>query len=241
MVRTQPHRQLSDLEEIAPNRFMIYNPHAAAILKSEGTITGRLFALTTWRREGLLGRLRDRGFHVLTLNDQMEALPRLPPPPPIGGTGWRSLARSIEQISTFDLRKLRWRTVTPEVRNDVEGVVLYAGWVVRRRKGRGAASYYLALAERGGSIGLRPLDEVTAILTGYAQALLHDDRPLIAEQHGERIDIRQIELPLPYRVLLERIATPTAFGWSVQHRWWPLVAELFLRLGMRFTIEHSET
>ena len=53
-----------DLEEIAPNRFLVHNVRATGLLKGEGSIDGRLFELTTWRREGLLGRLllARRGF-----------------------------------------------------------------------------------------------------------------------------------------------------------------------------------
>src|SRR5258705_8288105 len=88
-----------DLEEIAPNRFMIHTQRTQALLSDEGTITGRLFELTTWRREGLLARLRERGFRVRTLADMTAALPAPPPPPPIGGAGWRPPARAVQPLS----------------------------------------------------------------------------------------------------------------------------------------------
>src|SRR3954469_16735395 len=94
----QPRRSAVDLEEIAPNRFLIHTPRINALIKGEGDITGRLFELTSWRREGLIVRLRERGLGVRTLDDRLAKLPGPPPAPPIGGPGWRPLSSQIEQI-----------------------------------------------------------------------------------------------------------------------------------------------
>lgn len=56
-----------DIDEIAPGRFMVRDPRANTLLKREGDLEGRLFTLRSWRREGLLARLRERGFRVRTL------------------------------------------------------------------------------------------------------------------------------------------------------------------------------
>jgi hypothetical protein len=246
MARSAKQRRPSvDLEEIAPNRFLVHNQRTSALLKGEGTLAGRLFDLTTWRRDGLIARLRERGFYVRTLADRLDALPEPPPPPPIGGPGWRPLAGQIEQISHFDLRRLRWHPLAPETRDGVAGVVVYDGWVLRRRKGRGASSYYLAFKERSGGIGLRPLDETSAILAGYAQALALDPRPLMAErrpaasagQAGFWLLLPDVELPPPYRAILESIAEESEEGPLVDQRGWPLAQELFGRLGVRLTVE----
>ena len=241
MVRShkQTRRAAIDLEEITPNRFLVHNVNAKGVLKGEGTFEGRLFELTTWRREGLLARLRERGFRVRTLVDELGGLPDPPAPPSIGGLGWRPLTSPIEQISNFDLRNLRWHPLTPEVRDGEAGVSVYAGWVLRRRKGRGAGSYYLALAERDGGIGLQSLDETTAILTGYAQAMAFDDRPLVVEQHGDHVRLPDVELPPPHRAVLLRIARRTGAGLEVDRRGWPLAQELFLRLGVRLRVEEA--
>jgi hypothetical protein len=206
------------------------------LLKGEGTFSGRLFELTTWRREGLFARLRERGFKVRTLADLVAALPAPPAPPPIGGPGWRPLSSAIEQISHFDLRNLRWHPLELESRDGASGVTIYDGWPLRRRKGRGAASFYLAARERGGGIGLRPLDETEAILVGYAQALAHDDRPLVAERHGDLIQLPDVELPPAYRAVLRRIAPPDDAVVLVDERGWPLARDAFSRLGVRLTI-----
>src|SRR5262245_33377616 len=120
----QSRRPPADLEEIAPNRFLVHNARANALLKSEGTIAGRLFELTTWRRDGLIARLRDRGFEVRTLADRLESLPSPPAPPPLGGPGWRPLASAIEHFSHFDLRRLRWHPLAPEARDGTSGVTI---------------------------------------------------------------------------------------------------------------------
>jgi hypothetical protein len=240
----QPRRPSVDLEEIAPNRFLVHSPRANALLKGEGSLEGRLFDLTTWRRAGLIARLRERGFGVRTLADRLDALPEPPPPPPIGGPGWRPLTSPIEQISHFDLRRLRWHPLAPENRAGVVGVAVYDGWVLRRRKGRGGASYYLAFKERGGGIGLRPLNETAAILAGYAQALALDPRPLLAEQRpatnagqsGDRLLLPDVELPPPYRAILESITENSGEGPLVDERSWPLAQELFGRLGVSLTV-----
>ena len=235
MVRLAKRQQRAQigLEEIAPDRFLVHDPQLHRLLKDEGTFSGRLFELTTWRREGLLARLRERGFKVMTLADLVAGLPTPPTPPPIGRPGWRPLANAIEQISHFDLRNLRWHPLEPESRNGVLGVTIYDGWALRRRKGRGAASFYLAARERGGGVGLRPLDETSAILTGYAQALTHDDRPLVVERHGDLVLLPDIELPPAYRVLLRRIAREDDARLFVDEKGWRLAQDVFGRLGVR--------
>jgi hypothetical protein len=234
---SKPHRRPAvGLEEITPGRFLVHDPQVSGLIKGEGTLSGRLFELTTWRREGLLARLRGRGFKVLTLADLAAGLPAPPPPPPIGGPGWRPLSSAIEQISHFDLRNLRWRILEPETRGGAPGVTIYDGWVLRRRKGRGAASFYRAARERGGGVGLRPLDETVAILVGYAQALALDDRPLLAERQGDHILLPDVELPPPHRALLRRVAKEGEEGLLVDDRGWPLAQDVFGRLGVGLKI-----
>ncbi|NTU83127.1 MAG: hypothetical protein HGA45_27780, partial [Chloroflexales bacterium] len=72
----------ADLEEVRPNRFIVYNPAASSTLRGEGEREGDRFLLTTWRRDGLIARLRAKSFLVLTLADQIGALPDLPRPAP---------------------------------------------------------------------------------------------------------------------------------------------------------------
>lgn len=233
------------LDEVRPNQFLIRNMHINSALKHEGTIKGRMFELTTWRREGLLARLRERGYQVRTIADRIAALPQPPAAPPIGGMGWRALTSPLEQISHFDLLGLHWHALTPAVRDGASGVVIYDGWVLRRRKGRGPASFYLAAKERAGGIGLRPLDEVTAVLMGIAQALEHDPRPLLAERRpapevGNVALLPAIELPPVYREVLALFTTPGPDGALVDEQSWPQAQALFGRLGVMLTIDDRE-
>ena len=235
----QPRRSAVDLEEIAPNRFLVHTPRVNALIKSEGETVGRMFELTGWRRDGMLARLREHGFSVRTLGDQLDKLPGPPPAPPIVAAGWRPLSTAIEQISHFDLRGLRWRPLTPEMRDGASGVTVYDGWVLRRRKGRATSSFYLAFRERGGGIGLRPLSETTAILSGYAQALEFDPRPLLVARRGDVFLLPDVELPSAYRKVLESMSKASEEGPLVNARSWPFAQELFAKLGVRLNLEEE--
>jgi hypothetical protein len=46
-----------------------------------------------------------------------------------------------------------------------------------------------------------------------------------------------VELPPPYRTLIEHMAQQTDGGLAVDRRDWPLLQEVFLRLGVRLTAE----
>jgi hypothetical protein len=236
--RPKQRRPSLDLEEIAPSRFFIHNQQIRWLLKGEGTFSGPFFELSTWRREGLLARLRERGFDIRTLGDLAAALPAPPAdPPPIGGVGWRPLASALERVSHFDLRNMRWRSLAPERRDGVEGVAIYSGWVLRRRKGRGPASYYIGRAERAGGVGLQPIDETKAILIGYAQALELDNRPLLAERHDDKILLPDVDLPPPHRALIQRFGIQHNSRLLVDEQMWPLAQEIFGRLGVLLRID----
>lgn len=221
-----------DLEEIAPDQFLIHTARIKILLKDEGDISGRLFTLTTWRRDGLLARLRARGFTVQTLADRIEQLPPLPDPPPFGEAHWRPLSSPIERFSMFGIESLRWEPIAAEEHDGVRGVMLRSGAVLRRRKGRGLASFYLAVAEPA-SVGLRALDETVALLTGFAQAAAHGT-VLEAQRENDHFRLPDVELPPPYRVLIQRIATSND-TFLVDQQGWPLAQELFAHLGVRLT------
>lgn len=221
-----------DLEEITPSQFIVHNENAYGVLRGEGERHGQFFELTGWRREGLLARLAARGYRALTLEDRVAALPAMPEPLVAGEEGWRPLASPSERFSVFDPAARDWRPLEPVQREGAAGVVLHAGQIVRRRKGRGAADYYTAIAERNGGIGLRPMDETTALLAGYAQAAVHGPSELPTREHGEAVEIAHTPLPQPYREFLRRVAQETPDGWRIDQRGLPYVRLLFERLGL---------
>jgi hypothetical protein len=223
------------MDEVAPGRFVVQHPQLRGLLKGEGTFQGRLFTLTSWRREGLIARMRQRGFRVRTLEDALAELPTPPPPPRPGPAAWRPLA-AHERFSRFDTETFTWVPLEVKARDGVPGVLLRAGWVLRRRKGRGGpSSYYLAVSA-GEGVGLHGLGETDALLAGYAAALAVDDRPLVVEQRGDRLLLPDVELPPPHRALLERIAADGPDGPTVDQHGWPLARALFERLGVGLVI-----
>lgn len=215
-----------DIEELRPGLFIVHNPAAGPALRGEGERDGDRFRLTGWRREGLVARLRSRGFEVLTLADQIDALPALATAVPPGGFVSRPLAGG-ERVSYFSGRPLGWAPA-PAAPDDAGSVELRVGWVIRRRKGRGPADYYRV----AGPGALAPLDEDEALLAGYAQAALEAPAPLAVEPVPGGLLAPDLPLPTPHRNLLGRFAERAPEGWRVAPEALPLLADLLARLGL---------
>lgn len=209
---------------------------ARPILKGEGELKGQLFVLGTWRREGLLARLRDRGLNVSTLGDQIDKLPTPPHHYELGEQLWHPISSTLENISRFDIQLLTWWSIDAIQREAEQGVVLYEREPIRRRKGRGQTSFYKVRPTRSGS-SLEPIDETRALLWGYALAISADPRPLLAERQSERILLPEIELPPAYRALLQRIIGQHKGQPSTNKAAWPLVQALYAQLGLRVVLE----
>jgi hypothetical protein len=212
-----------DLEEIYPDAFLVHNPAIGPLLSGEGERNGDRFRLTGWRREGLIGRLRSRTFVVHTLADQIAALPDLPTPPPLGATVIRPESRA-ERISMFAADPPGWAPA-PTLPN---GTQLHEGDVIRRRRGRGPASFFLV----GPGGAFQPLGEDAALRLGYAR--IASQQPAVALQPTDN-DALLNDLPLPdaHRLLMGRLATATRAGWQIPLVSIPLVELLLARLGVR--------
>ncbi len=193
-----------DLDEVRPNRFLIHNLKTKAVLRGEGVTVGNIFELTGWRREGLLARLRMRGFTVRTIDDRIATLPPLPVPVPYGDLVMRDLQHPKERYARFDQVEIRWINVKAE--EGARQVQIGAGWVLQRRRGRGHADHYLATQEKPDRIGLLPLSETGAIMMGYAQATADGERTLRLEvvDDGHRLP-SDLLLPPPHREVLKAI------------------------------------
>ena len=219
-----------DIEEIAPGRFIVRDPRAKTILKGEGDLEGQFFTLRSWRREGLLARLRGRGFRVLTLEDRIRRLPPLPAPLPTGSSFWLPLPDD-ERWSVFDPQHLDWIPVPVEVRDGIAGGVIRQGQVIRRRRGRGVPRYALVAA----GATLRTIDETGALMRGYAGAT---PTRLKARRDGERIVLPAHPLPPPHRRLLSRMAIDTVDRCPViELKAWTPVQEIYARLGVLLSLE----
>lgn len=223
----------TDIEEIAPRRFLVRNAMARSLLKGEGNLEGNLFEMTTWRREGLVARLRASNFTVRTLGDMVRDLPGLPPAMPVGAACTRTVG-SIERYSYFDPQSLTWQAIEPQENAGQREVVLHTGWVIRRRQGRGAVSYHRVFAERNGSAGIKPLTETEALLAGYAQATQQPHPPLTITHVGTHDILPDIALPPPYHQLMQRLGEQTERGWQIEARDWPLARQIYERLNLTF-------
>lgn len=247
-----PARPPADLEEIRPLVFLIHNPAVHPVIKGEGTIEGKKFELTTWRREGLFARLEYNGFAVLTLEMQIDLLPTLPPvdpvdlvdpvdpvdplaPPDAPEPAHTHPVSRGDRYSRFDPATLGWTALesTSPDSGAPPTLALLPGWIIRRRKGRGPASYYQMAGGR-----LMPLDETEALLRGYAQAAHTPQRPLLVTRQGESYLLPALELPAAYRALLKHIGQPAnprtsaGAGWQVDAAGLPLAQQVYARLGV---------
>lgn len=215
----------ADLEEVRLNRFLVHNPLVGGVLRGEGEREGDRFTLTSWRRDGLIARLRTRQFKVLTLADQVAALPPLPAAEPPGAPFERPLTPN-ERISIF-AGPTGWQPA-PSSPTRSDAVILRSGQVIRRRKGRGPGSFYFVAPGT-----LRTLDEAQAIRQGYAQLAFAGHTPVQLEQLDTAFLLPDLPLPPEQQALLGRLADRTAAGWHVAPEAVELVAALLAPLGIR--------
>jgi hypothetical protein len=110
--------------------------------------------------------------------------------------------------------------------------------VVRRRRGRGAPSYYRVFCERGGNAGLAPLSETDALLAGYAQAAQCARPTLVVQHHHTYYYLPSIPLPAPHRDLLQRLGEHAKHG-QVDQDGWPLAQRIYERMGITLSVVSS--
>ncbi|MFM2032725.1 MAG: hypothetical protein RLZZ297_1490 [Chloroflexota bacterium] len=186
----------SALEELSPGVFVIHDIRVMPFLRGEGTVTGNRFTLTSWRRQGLFARIEHRGLVVYALEQMIAELPALPEAPALGATVFYPLTKSGVRYSYFDPQT---RTIVPcpeETRDGVAGVRLRLGSIVRVRRSRGLAEWYVC-RQSGTQFSWAPqLTPQAALLLGYAQA--RERAPIVTPQIAG--DVVTIELPvLPER------------------------------------------
>lgn len=231
-------RPAHDLEEMRPQHFIIHNPAVRQLIKTEGTINGNRFDLTSHRRDGMLARLREQGFHVLTIDSLINTLPDLAPADAPGAFCWYR-GRSKDRYRFFHPTQLTW-TAPETVHNSnaadptEQRLLLRTGWIVLRRRSGAVTSYFQVGCDATGSATLTPLDETTALLHGFAQAALTPPPPLKVACTNDQLQLPDIPLPQPHQAILARLGQHTkATGWQVTATYWPFVQRLFAKLGLR--------
>lgn len=223
-----------DLDEIKPNRFIIYNAQVRVILRGEGVIVGKFFDLVTWRREGLIARIRMRGFNVRTIQDRIDLLPAIAEVAPPGAQALRLLAAK-ERIGIFERADLHWRDLQPILHENRPAVRLHEHVAIRRRKSRGKADFYITTLNRASQINFLPVTETDALLHAYGQ-IAGDDRPAIA-RFSEQADAYvvpqdQLILPPPHAAVLDMLALDHAARWTFPKAVADQVEDVFAKLAI---------
>ena len=219
---------------------MIHNDKLRPLLRGEGVTVGRIFELITWRREGLIARIRARGFEVRTIADRLRALPGLPDVAPPGEPGIRALASNKERYSIFDMQTLRWSDLQPETVFGKLAVRVRDNVALRRRKGRGKGDFYRSALVRNELINLLPCTETDALLHAYAQLGQLGSHPRIAAVRrvdGMFVDRRQATLPTPHSDILALLAHGKAEVWTFPKAVLDLAGEVFATLGIELIRE----
>jgi hypothetical protein len=227
--------QPPDLDEIHRDRFVIRNEKIHPFLRGEGKREGVFFHLQSWRREGWIARLRSAGFNVRTLEDRVNRLPSIRDDLTLGPEGVRPLSGAREHIATWDPQRLRWRDLPPIMVAGAPAHRLHVHEPLRRRKSRSGGDFFIAVPERPGRIGLRPVKETEAIMQAYG-LLAATGRPAV-------LSYRQIDdmyivpadqalLPEPHREVLDRLSQESRERWTFDPAEAPLAERAFQTLGI---------
>jgi len=222
-------------EELTPNIFVVHDIRVTPFLRGEGELMGNRFTLTSWRRDGLFARIRQRGLSVASLDDQIADLPRLPHAPSLGDSHWHP-STAHERWSMYDPAQRMLVPLERTPRNTQSGVMIPLGAVVRRRHGRGIPEWFGCHALNGYHLDLVPLDEDTALLYALAQAA-----PVAPALRWERIDtfahLAVPHLPRPHMNLLGRLARFDQLRqtWATEITHLTFLSQFLHRVGIALT------
>lgn len=220
-------------EELTPNVFLVHDIRVTPFLRGEGELVGNRFTLTSWRRDGLFARIRQRGLTVVSLDDQIELLPQLPHPPLIGDAYWHPYHTPQDRWSVYNPALRAIEPLTPTPHKSQIGVMIPLGAVVRRRQGRGLPEWFGCHAVKGMQLELVPLTEDDALLFGLAQAA--SIAPAIEWHHIETFaHVTLPQLPRHHTQLLGRLARfdQRQQVWSIEMTHLTFVSQLLQRVGI---------
>lgn len=232
--------QAPDLDEIRPDLFVVNNEKVRPLLRGEGVRDGTFFRLQSTRREGWIARLRMAGFNVRTLEDRVAALKEILPDVGLGPEVVRALASAREQWAAWDPERLRWRDLPVESVAGERVVRVRINEPMRRRKSRAGGDFFIAVPERPGRAGLRPVKEPEAVLHAYA-LMSTIGRPAVLRfsetEAGPFVPADQALLPEPHRDALDFLALDEAPKWTFGPEQAVLAEEVFRKLGIELAAE----
>lgn len=220
-------------EELTPNTFVVHDIRVTPFLRGEGELVGNRFTLTSWRRDGLFARIRQRGLIMASLDDQINDLPRLPHAPQLSDAYWHPLGTAQTRWSMYNPTLRGLTPLEPMMRHDQSGVMMPLGSVVRRRQGRGIPEWFGCHALKGNQLDLVPLDEDVALLYGLAQAATIAP-PLTWERIETFAHLVVPPLPRPYMHLLGRLARydQQRHTWSTEITHLTFLSQFLHRVGI---------
>ena len=227
--------QPPDLDEIHPDHFIVNNEKVRPFLRGEGERQGKFFQLQSWRREGWAARVRAAGFNVRTLEDRVRSLKAVQRDLHRGAEAIRPLSSARERIAAWDGDRLRWRDLPVLTVEGKPAVRLRVNEAIRRRKSRSGGDFFITVAERTETIGLRPVRETEALLHAYS-ILASEDTPAVLRftrtADGYHVPADQATLPGPHQEALDRLSGENAEPWTFVGRTIPLAEEVFEKLGI---------
>ncbi len=226
--------QGADLDEMAPNNFIVRNERVRPLLRGEGTLDGSHFLLETWRRDGLIARIRAAGLSVRTLLDRVNALPTIPPGRTVGPQLFRPLGTAKEQWAGFDRARLRWRDLPVVTHEGRQGVEVLVDEPVRRRKSRTGGDFFVIVPQGTTGAGLLAVDEEAALLQAYA--LLANSREPARIHFTKEADLYHVKggsvvLPARHAETLDLLAASKA-RWTFGSATSALAERVFEKLGI---------
>jgi hypothetical protein len=233
------------LEEYAPNHFMVHDIRVRPFIRGEGDVEGNRFVMTSWRRDGLMARLAERGLVMVTIESLTESLPALPAPFPIADEArWQPLGHPSERWSFYDPRQRAVVACETVSHADQQGVWLYPGCMVRRRRGRGLAEWYRSQVQGAHTLQYTPLDEDSAVLQGLSQACAYTHDPIALRASATGAVVVEIPyLPRAHQAVLARCATTDRNGlvWQCHPDHLHLVAGVLARVNLFLTNSESNS
>ena len=221
------------IEEITPNHFIVNDVRVTPFLRGEGDLVGNRFTLTSWRRNGMLARIAERGLTVYALEQMIEKLPHLPMTIPIGEEVFHPQHNTTDRYSFFHPVTYSITPCEPYTHEGAEGVIMRLGTIIRVRRSRGMTEWYVCRMGGRQLQWTHPLSEQTALLHGFSQAQFEAPE-LTASVVDDVVSVALPALPDAYERLLRKCALPDAQvrAWTFPMAHAVFVVQILAHLGI---------